>query len=88
MLTGRRIRRHARSHRLPSMRMRPLSGVSNPAISRSNVVLPQPEGPSSAKNSPRSTISDTRSTAGDGAEPLAAPGRFRAAPSRRLSSPT
>jgi len=32
------------------MTMRPLSGVSNPAISRSSVVLPQPDGPSSAKN--------------------------------------
>ena len=40
------------------------SGVSNPAISRSSVVLPQPDGPSSAKNSPRSIDSDTRSTAG------------------------
>src|SRR5918998_4013334 len=34
-----------------------------PAIVRSNVVLPQPEGPSSAKNSPVSTRSDTSSTA-------------------------
>ena len=30
----------------------PVSGVSKPAIIRSNVVLPQPEGPSSEKNSP------------------------------------
>src|SRR5436190_14632949 len=44
--------------------MRPWSGVSNPAISRSNVVLPQPDGPSSAKNSPLSIDNDTRSTAG------------------------
>src|SRR5204863_141029 len=52
--------------------MRPASGVSNPAISRSNVVLPQPEGPSNAKNSPRSTETDTPSTA------VAAPNRFSA----------
>src|ERR1700716_1805800 len=45
------------------MTMRPWSGASNPAISRSNVVLPQPDGPSSAKNSPRSIDNDTRSTA-------------------------
>src|SRR5256714_9669625 len=54
------------------MRMRPWSGVSNPAISRSNVVLPQPDGPSSAKNPPRSIDNDTRSTAG------AAPNRLLA----------
>src|SRR5438067_4475617 len=47
----------------PSMMMRPPSGVSKPAISRNSVVLPQPEGPSSAKNSPRSIDNDTRSTA-------------------------
>ena len=39
----------------PSMVMAPLSGVSKPAIMRSRVVLPQPDGPSSAKNSPRAT---------------------------------
>ena len=47
----------------PSIRICPSSGVSKPAIRRSNVVLPQPEGPRRAKNSPRSTESDTRSTA-------------------------
>ena len=31
---------------VPSMRMRPLVGVSSPAIMRRVVVLPQPEGPS------------------------------------------
>src|SRR3954462_6790818 len=50
--------------------MRPASGVSNPATSRSKVLLPQPEGPRSAKNSPRFTDSDTRSTA------CTAPNRF------------
>jgi hypothetical protein len=32
--------------------MEPESGCSNPAIMRSVVVLPHPEGPSSEKNSP------------------------------------
>ena len=45
----RRTLRSAFAHSsIPSITMRPLSGVSNPAIIRSNVVLPQPEGPSSA----------------------------------------
>jgi dihydroxyacetone kinase-like protein len=37
---------------LPSSRMRPAVGISSPAIIRSVVVLPQPEGPSSTKNWP------------------------------------
>ena len=37
--------------RLPSNRMFPSSGVSKPAIKRSIVVFPQPEGPSSVMNS-------------------------------------
>ena len=48
---------------LPSSRMRPSSGVSKPASIRSSVVLPQPLGPSSAKNSPAQMSSDSRSTA-------------------------
>src|ERR1700736_5071129 len=43
--------------------MRPSSGVSKPAIMRKVVVLPQPDGPSSAKNSPASIESSTPSTA-------------------------
>src|ERR1700733_16332346 len=35
-----------------SMKISPSVGVSNPASMRSKVVLPQPEGPSSEKNSP------------------------------------
>src|SRR5262245_1849357 len=42
---------------------RPVSGSSNPAIMRSEVVLPQPDGPSSEKNSPRATSMVTLSTA-------------------------
>ena len=41
----------------------PASGASKPAIRRSSVVLPQPDGPSSATISPRSTQSCARSTA-------------------------
>src|SRR4030088_1874570 len=48
---------------LPSSRIRPSSGISKPAIIRNSVVLPQPEGPSSAKNSPALMSSDSRSTA-------------------------
>ena len=36
----------------PSSRIAPSSSFSNPAISRSVVVLPQPDGPSIVKNSP------------------------------------
>src|SRR5260370_31021621 len=55
------------------MTMRPSSGTSKPAISRNSVVLPQPDGPSSAKNSPASTASDTRSTAATAPNRLLAP---------------
>src|SRR6266702_2554984 len=41
----------------------PAVGSSSPATIRSVVVLPQPLGPRSEKNSPRSTASDTSSTA-------------------------
>ena len=40
----------------PSIAIRPLSGFSKPAICFSSVVLPQPDGPTSATNSPRSTL--------------------------------
>ena len=38
-------------------------GCSKPAISRSRVVLPQPDGPSSVKNSPSWMPTDTASSA-------------------------
>src|SRR5258705_13546425 len=41
------------------MTMRPPSGRSSPATERSSVVLPLPEGPSSARISPRSTEKET-----------------------------
>ncbi|MNL65585.1 hypothetical protein D3C87_1899340 [compost metagenome] len=47
----------------PSMRISPVLGVSNPAIERSSVVLPQPDGPSSEKNSPAAMSSETSSSA-------------------------
>src|SRR5256886_16578640 len=55
------------------MTMRPSFGVSKPAISLSSVVLPQPDGPSSAKNSPRSIDKNTRSTAVTAPNRLLAP---------------
>src|ERR1051325_7930303 len=41
----------------------PASGFSSPAIMRKVVVFPQPDGPSSPKNSPCATSSDTSATA-------------------------
>src|SRR5262245_46060777 len=51
MLTGRRCGGTGTTSS-PPRKMRPSLGVSKPASIRSNVVLPQPDGPSSAKNSP------------------------------------
>src|SRR6185369_1746655 len=47
---------------LPSSRISPSVGVSNPASIISVVVLPEPEGPSSVRNSPRSMSRSSRST--------------------------
>ena len=47
----------------PCSKIRPASGVSNPAIIRSVVVLPHPLGPSIEKNSPPGIVIDTASTA-------------------------
>src|SRR5437016_3662796 len=47
----------------PSSSMVPSVGSRKPAIIRSVVVLPQPEGPSSETNSPRASASVARSTA-------------------------
>ena len=54
----------------PWSRIRPAVGSSNPAIIRSVVVLPEPDGPSIEKNSPSRTSRSTPSTADDIAEPL------------------
>ena len=44
------------------MRMSPASGRTVPAISRSSVVLPLPDGPQTTTVSPLSTVSDTPSS--------------------------
>src|ERR1700751_5373228 len=56
---------------LPSSRIFPSVGRSKPAISRSVVVLPHPDGPSSEKNSPASIETSIPSTA------ATSPNRFR-----------
>ena len=43
---------------LPSISTSPESANSNPATTRSAVVLPQPDGPSSATSSPGAISSD------------------------------
>ena len=48
----------------------PAVGISSPAISRSNVVLPEPDGPSSARSSPERISSDTPCSAGNAVERL------------------
>ena len=40
----------------PSIRMRPLVGASRPAISRSTVLLPLPDGPTSTSSSPSAIV--------------------------------
>ena len=51
MLTSRCVARKLVTSR-PPIRMRPSLGSSRPAIMRSVVVLPQPEGPSSVTSVP------------------------------------
>ena len=48
---------------LPSTRTVPTSAVSKPATMRSAVVLPQPDGPSSATSSPGAMSMDSPSSA-------------------------
>src|SRR5262249_30194760 len=47
----------------PPSSTRPPSGRSNPAISRSSVVFPDPDGPSSVKNSPERTVRSVSASA-------------------------
>ncbi len=54
----------------PSMRMVPDVGCSKPAIMRSVVVLPQPEGPRNDTNSPRPTVRLKSFTSGRAPEGL------------------
>ena len=65
------VRRHAGRCPRRQAGCGPSVGVSKPASMRSSVVLPQPDGPSSAKNSRSWMSSDSRSTAAKSAEPLA-----------------
>ncbi len=62
MFTGRRSGGSIVMSRSPS-RIRPPVGSSKPPIMRRVVVLPQPDGPRSEKNSPARISSDTPSTA-------------------------
>ncbi len=62
MLAGRRFGATPRIER-PPMRTSPSSGARNPAISRSSVVLPQPDGPRIEKKLPCATAKDSASTA-------------------------
>src|SRR6476620_10472144 len=48
------------------MKISPAVGSSSPAIIRNRVVLPQPDGPSSTRNSLSWMVSDTSSTARTG----------------------
>ena len=48
---------------LPAIAIRPLSGRSSPAIARSAVVLPQPDGPSRHTSSPSAIPNDSPRTA-------------------------
>src|SRR5687767_6818247 len=57
----------------PSISNSPSVGSSKPASMRSNVVLPQPDGPSSEKNSPRRMSNETSSTALTGPKCLETP---------------
>jgi hypothetical protein len=60
---GTLIRRSSENMVLPSMEMVPPVGRSNPARARNVVVLPQPDGPSSVKNSPSAMLKLTPRTA-------------------------
>src|SRR3954453_13676532 len=72
-------------------RIRPSVGFSRPATMRSVVVLPQPEGPSRAKNEPAGTVSGRWSTEAKTPNRLVTPPIRRSlgpAPSRPAGSRT
>jgi hypothetical protein len=50
----------------PSISMVPDVGVTSPAMISSSVLLPQPEGPTTPKNSPRLNSKSSRPSAGTG----------------------
>src|SRR5258706_13198523 len=65
MLTG-RLLGGVRITDRPLIRMSPAVGSPKPAIIRSRVGLPQPDGPRIEKKGPGGICSETRSTAGKG----------------------
>ena len=50
----------------PATRISPAEGASRPAIMSSSVLLPQPDGPRTDRNSPSPTSSETPSSAWTG----------------------
>src|SRR5688572_13082298 len=64
--------------------MSPASGLSRPASSLRVVVLPQPEGPSREKNSPRAIAKETSCTAGAEPKDLLTPRNSAIGDSARL----
>ncbi len=79
MLTGRRYDLVFVTS-LPPIRMRPAVGSSSPAIRRSVVVLPQPDGPSSAKNDPAGIVRSRCSIAVNPGNRFVMPTSSRSAP--------
>src|SRR3954447_20611460 len=71
----------------PAIVMLPLVGSSRPATIRSVVVLPQPEGPRSAKKLPCSTTRSSWSTAVKAPKRLVTPVRVRSAPDPESREP-
>src|SRR5271155_4545168 len=69
----------------PSPRRRPRVARSNPARIIRNVVLPEPDGPSSVRNSPRAMSSDTSFSAGKAPNDLLTPIAWR--PTARVLTP-
>ena len=59
----------------PSMTMRPSDGVSSPAIMRSVVDLPQPDGPRRTTSRPEAVANEMRSTARASPHSLLTPSR-------------
>ena len=64
------------------IRMLPSVGSSSPATIRSVVVLPQPDGPSRAKNEPGGIVSERSSTATNEPKRLVTRSRRRSRPRR------
>jgi hypothetical protein len=80
VLTGRRNAAVPVTSR-PPIEIVPDVGCSSPATMRSVVVLPQPDGPSSAKKDPSGTVRSRDSTA------VKAPNSLRTPHSSRLALP-